>query len=84
MSIFSAGNPFQDFYIHACERIHGWECQSRHWALGTYFLSWLRRAFPLPLLHNVGTFGPRVLKDLAHGTTDVLPLYVQATELFRW
>ncbi|HEX4052931.1 MAG TPA: hypothetical protein VHX86_01570 [Tepidisphaeraceae bacterium] len=81
VSIFSAGNPFQDFYIHACEQIMDGNANPEHWALGTYFLSWLRRAFPLPLLHNVGTFGPRVLKDLAHGTTDVLPLYVRATNV---
>lgn len=81
VSIFSAGNLFQDFYIQACQQILDEIANPEHWALGTYFLSWLRRAFPLPLLRNVGMFGPRVMRDLAQGTTEVLPLYVRATKV---
>ncbi|HEY1921302.1 MAG TPA: hypothetical protein VGG44_00940 [Tepidisphaeraceae bacterium] len=81
VSVFSAGNQFQDFYIDSCRKILDQEQVSDHWGLGTHFLSWVRRAYPMPLMHNIGMFYPPLLKDIMRGSAEVMPWYIRAQKV---
>jgi hypothetical protein len=76
--VFSAGNPFLDFYIDSCQRILETEKDFTQWMLGTRFLKAIVTAYPVPVLKNIGMLDLNMLEDLAKGTTRLLPLYMQA------
>jgi hypothetical protein len=78
VSVFSAGNQFQDFYIDSCRKILDQKDSPDHWGLGTHFLSWVRRAYPIPLMSNIGVFCAALLKDIMKGTAEVMPWYIRA------
>ena len=65
---FERGNPFLDFYIHACERIvKAAAGQMPNQIAGTKFLTAIHNMFGLPLLETVGMFSPLVVQDVAAG-----------------
>ena len=66
--LFERGNPFLDFYIHACERIvRAAAGQMPNQIVGTKFLTALHNMCGLPLLETVGMFSPLVIRDVAAG-----------------
>ena len=75
--VFARGNPFLDFYVHACEmigrRAGGVVPQA---AFGTRFLTVLHEAMPLPLLGSVALASPLVLRGLAAGEDAMVRLYM--------
>ncbi len=67
--LFERGNPFLDFYIHACERIVSTAAgQMPNQIVGTKLLTALHNMFGLPLLETVGMFSPLVIQDVATGS----------------
>ncbi len=66
--VFARGNPFLDFYIHACESIiHGAEGPVRSHALGPDFLACLADVIGPRTLPDVGLFSPMVTAAIAKG-----------------
>jgi hypothetical protein len=76
--VFSAGNPFLDFYIDSCRRILESEHDSNQWMLGTRFLKAVLGGYPVPVLRNIGMLDLNMLEDLVRGSTKLLPMYVKA------
>jgi hypothetical protein len=76
--IFSAGNPFLEFYIDGCRRILESDFEPNQWMLGTRFLKAMLSGYPVPVLANIGMLDPTILQELARGTPILLPLYVKA------
>jgi hypothetical protein len=76
--VFSAGNPFLDFYIDSCRRILESPHDGNQWMLGTRFLKAILGGAPLPLLRNIGMLDLNILEDLVRGSTKLLPMYVKA------
>jgi hypothetical protein len=76
VSVFARGNPFLDFYVHACEAIvrRGTGPVGKL-DVGTHFLTHLHQAMPLPLLGSVALLSPPVLRDLAAGEGLMLRLF---------
>ncbi len=74
--VFDVGNPFLDFYIHACLSIVG-----RHAGgmvpqiVGTKFLTALHNMVGFPLIDAVAMFSPDVVADIARGGGPALDLY---------
>jgi hypothetical protein len=76
VSVFARGNPFLDFYVHACESIvRRASGPVGKLDVGTQFLTHLHQAMPLPLLGSVALLSPPVLRDLAAGGGPLLHLY---------
>lgn len=64
--VFAAQNPMLDFYIHACQRIVARaDGQGPAQIVGPKFLTALSNMLHLPLLDEVGSLSPPVLRDLA-------------------
>jgi hypothetical protein len=77
VSVFARGNPFLDFYVHACESIvRRTEGPVGKLAVGTAFLTRLSLAMPLPVLGSVALPSPLVLVDLARGGGSLVGLYM--------
>lgn len=77
VSVYARGNPFLDFYVHACESIaRGAVGPIPKIAFGTRFLTILSQATPLPLLTSVALASPIVMRDLAAGEDAMVRLYM--------
>ena len=61
VSIFTRGNSFLDFYIHACLQIVGNQGTLDTTSVGTKFLTALRNLYLYPLIEEVGTFSPPIM-----------------------
>ncbi len=77
VSIYSRDNVFLPFYLDACKVVIA-AGEPHKLALGTELLTRWHRVAPLPLLDNIGMFGPAILRDLAHGTDAILSAYLRA------
>jgi hypothetical protein len=76
--VFSAGNPFLDFYIDSCRRVLESDREQIQWMLGTRFLKAMFGGYPVPVLKNIGMFDLNILEDLTRGSTKLLPMYMKA------
>jgi hypothetical protein len=77
VSLYTRGNPFLEFYIHACEEIVRGGERFKHTAIGTDFLSALHQQWRLPLLPGVNLFSPFLLHALATGAEPVLRFWMR-------
>lgn len=78
VSIYKQGNPFMDFYEHACRRLmRNPKVGLGHGTVGTVFLTKLNAAMPLPVLPNVANFSPHLVADIANGKGPYLKLHRQ-------
>ncbi len=76
VAVFARGNPFLDFYIHACEGVVRRAAGAvGKLDVGTQLLTHLQQAMPLPLLGSVALLSPPVLRDLAEGGGPLVRLY---------
>ena len=77
VAVFTRGDPFLPFYIHACEAIvRRAEGPVGKLAVGTAFLTRLGAAMPLPLLGSVALPSPAVLGELAQGGGPLVALFM--------
>jgi len=77
VAVFARGNPFLEFYVHACEEIvRRAPGPVGKLAVGTAFLTRLGQAMPLPLLGSVALPSPLVLRDLARGGGPMVALFM--------
>lgn len=75
--VHARGNPFLDFYIHACERVA--RCSAVPLGkldLGTKMLSMFHLGMPLPLLGSVALLSPLSLADVADGGGEISRIYM--------
>lgn len=74
LCVFDSGNPFLDYYIHACERIVE-QHSGGHWApqlLGPKFLKMQNNLMQFELLDSVAMLSPSVLEDIVRGGGPIL------------
>jgi hypothetical protein len=76
VSVFTAGNAFLEFYIHACLSLVAKKPQIHRLDASTYFLTTLQGLMGLPLLSDVGLLSPVMMADLAQGTEAALRAYM--------
>jgi hypothetical protein len=77
VSVYTRGNPFLGFYVHACESVVRRAAGPVHGlALGTHFLTILHRAMPLPLLSSVALLSPPVTRALLSDDDTLVRLYM--------
>ena len=73
--VFTAGNSFLDFYIHACQSIIGrMEGEMVPQIVGPKLLTSLHNMVGFTLMDEVGMISPLALKDLAEGGGEALDL----------
>jgi hypothetical protein len=77
VSLYARGNPFLEFYIHACEEIVRGGERLRHTAIGTSLLTALHQHWRLPLLPGVNLFSPFLLHALAMGAEPELRFWMK-------
>lgn len=80
LCMFSQGNPFIAFYLHAMERILRRGGVLEHDALGTRFLTHLGMVMPMPVCFTVGLFNPRIMRAVADQDAALLSHYVNASK----
>lgn len=76
LTLFARQNMHLDFFIDACLRIARDRAQLGKCAVGTNFLTSLRRILPFPLVQVAATLSPPLLREIATGDgTDFLALH---------
>jgi hypothetical protein len=79
VTVFVEPNSFLDFYIHACEQIVRQADRVDPLAVGTSFLTGLRKLVPFGLIEQVGLFSPILMQLLAKSSVEnVLQQYAKA------
>ena len=67
--MFRQGNPFLDFYIHACQSVlHRVDSGVPNQIVGTKLLTAMHNIIGFPLMEQVGMASPLVLQDLSAGS----------------
>ena len=75
LCVFTAGNSFLDFYIHACQSIiRRMDGEMVPQIVGPKLLTSLHNTVGFALIDEVGMVSPLVLKDLAEGGGEALNL----------
>ena len=82
LCLFTKGNPFLPFYIHAIQQIIQQidPLKIAPQLVGPKLLSALNHAFPLPTTLLVGSASPLLLHDLANGTDIILNRFEAALD----
>ncbi len=76
ISVFTAGNSFLDFYIHACLSVVGrLEGGVPPQIVGPKLLTAFHNIIGFPLIAEVGMLSPPVLRDIANGSGPALDLF---------
>lgn len=79
--VFDRGNPFLDFYQHACESIvRRAPGPVGRLDVGTRFLTVLHHAAPLPLLTSVALLSPLLMQDLTSGDGALTRLFMERVQ----
>jgi hypothetical protein len=80
ISVFTAGNSFLDFYIHACRSVVGrLEGGTPPQIVGPKLLTTLHNIIGFPLIAEVGMLSPPVLRDIAAGSGPAFDLLKEHT-----
>ncbi len=79
LCLFTRGNPFLDFYIHACESLVARAPDPPPHLVGPRLLAPLHNLLQFPLVESVGSLSPFVLRDLADGGGPALELHRRAS-----
>lgn len=80
ISVFTAGNSFLEFYIHACLSVIGrLEGGTPPQIVGPKLLTALHNIIGFPLITDVGMLSPLVLRDIAAGSGPALDLLKEQT-----
>lgn len=79
ITLFARQNRHLDFFIDACLRIARAREQLGKFAVGTHFLSNLRRILPFPLVQIAGTLSAPLMREIAQDDrSDFLAVHGQA------
>jgi len=80
IAVFTAGNSFLDFYVHACEQIVGrLSTGGPPQIVGTKLLTALHNIIGFTLIDEVAMFSPAVVRDLHAGGGEALRRLAEAS-----